>query len=297
VSVTPDVVPWVANGHKSTTAQQFREGIKQLGLTHPKISAHSDAGQYTASGQFMAPLNTPYNPQASKACCTAKCNSADCQHGCDMWLHTSSLNWESTKWWAVLEKKCQRDCMQSAEWKKVDAKTPNASWRNQMHQSYWTADANARTAPSDIAVCQDGCKKYRSCMNAGGVSQYAPCTCANGYASKETCLRNAEENCNHCDTGYYKHTDGATGRSRCLAATCENGVVSVVSGGEAAAAAVAAAAAAHDGQAEIDAVNAAAAAHSPTHDPHHWPICTCNAGFVGGGRWIGGSTFPSCDPQ
>ena len=104
VSVTPDVVPWVANGHKSTTAQQFREGIKQLGLTHPKISAHSDAGQYTASGQFMAPLNTPYNPQASKACCTAKCNSADCQHGCDMWLHTSSLNWESTKWWAVLEK-------------------------------------------------------------------------------------------------------------------------------------------------------------------------------------------------
>lgn len=275
---------WAAewNGVPQTSAE-WTEDIKALGENTETVHAGADDARFTASGHFMAPLNTVYNPAQAKSCCSNACDGEECQNGCDMWLHSSSLNWESTKWWEKLKMRCQRDCMQSVEWRKVDVKKPGVDkgWKEQMDASYWSDEKARKT--DDIAQCQAGCAHYKDCMNAGHQAEYAVCTCTNGKALTEACLKDNTERCHHCEKGYYLTHD-----ERCEQATCDNGVISRkdVSG------------------------ETCAQMFGSLHtegDKCHAPYCTCNEGYVGGGIWqnlrtsfdrheFGSRTFPPCDP-
>ena len=155
--------PW--NG-VPVTAKAWRDEVTALGITHEKIDTGIGSAQYDSGGHFLPPLNTPYNIKSSKTCCAAKCANQDCQMGCDMWLHSSSLNWESMKWWPVLEKKCQRDCVQGSLWKEKDETGTHtgmvATTGTQIHsKSYWTS---LKLNPNDIAQCQAGCSHYYDCL-------------------------------------------------------------------------------------------------------------------------------------
>lgn len=241
------------------TARAWHQKIRDLGITHEVIHTHASDAQYTASGYFMAPLNTPYNPAQAKACCTGKCSDDDCESGCNMWLHSSSLNYESQKWWTMLEMKCKRDCMASVLWRHVDKRKPTETdWINQMHASYWSGDDARKT--NDADKCRQGCTFYKQCMDSGAVAAYAACTCPNGVASTDACLKDATERCHHCNKGYY-----LTASKKCVQATCENGVIAM-----------------KDSAGRDTAI----------------PFCNCNEGFVGGGRYIsGGRSYPACEPQ
>merc|ERR1719281_63332 len=66
--------------------------------------------------EFAPPMKTNYDPKRTLTCCEKKCKDVACSEGCKMWLHHSSLNWESKKWWAPLQKKCQKDCTMPRLW-------------------------------------------------------------------------------------------------------------------------------------------------------------------------------------
>ena len=152
------------------SASAWRDEVTSLGVTHEKVETGKVGSQYNSDGMFLPPLNTPYNVGASKTCCAAKCANQDCQMGCDMWLHSSSLNWESMKWWPVLQKKCQRDCVQGLLWKQKDATGVHIGMvghraarhaSTQIAKSYWTS---LKLHPNDISQCQVGCSHYYDCM-------------------------------------------------------------------------------------------------------------------------------------
>ena len=74
------------------------------------------------------------------------------------------------KWWPVLQKKCQRDCVQGLLWKQKDATGVHIGMvghraarhaNTQIAKSYWTS---LKLHPNDISQCQVGCSHYYDCM-------------------------------------------------------------------------------------------------------------------------------------
>ena len=138
---------------------------------HDQIEAdHGDAGaNYHADTaghhHYEAPKNVVYSPTASKSCCAAACVSQhagdtakqdDCQIGCDMWLHTSSLNWESLHWHPLLEHKCEKDCDAPAAFKTMEQRMGE-----KQSESHWT---HQNIVVGTEAVCKSGCQNYLACM-------------------------------------------------------------------------------------------------------------------------------------
>jgi hypothetical protein len=94
-----------------------------------------------------------YNPTSSKSCCTFKCNAgAACIEGCDMWLRTSSLNWESEHWRDMLQGKCHKQCDGTNE------------WSTYQHSFGHTAGYFEAHSVADETLCKVGCDNYRSCF-------------------------------------------------------------------------------------------------------------------------------------
>ena len=79
---------------------------------------------------------------------------ADCNMGCRLWMHHSSLNWESSNWWPKLRDKCAKDCLEGRRWQTSLNSSPSV---------YTTQSLR----PSDERVCQLGCNNYMTCMGIG----------------------------------------------------------------------------------------------------------------------------------
>ena len=74
--------------------------------------------------RLMAGGSLTYSATAATAGCKTACAgeattaaTSACDEGCDLWLHTSSLNYESAEWQTKLMDKCKKDCTMPRLWK------------------------------------------------------------------------------------------------------------------------------------------------------------------------------------
>jgi len=119
------------------------------------IITESKDAKFDKAGKFLPPKDVAYSVKQTKQCCQQRCvgsDYADCKIGCDLWMHHSSLNWESLKWHPVLRDKCAKDCSQGRLWQESLAKT--ASTYTSRH-----------LVPKNEDVCKLGCNNYLVCMN------------------------------------------------------------------------------------------------------------------------------------
>merc|ERR1712072_257390 len=110
--------------------------------------------------EFAPPMKTNYDPKRTLTCCEKKCQSERslaCSEGCKMWLHHSSLNWESKKWWVPLQKKCQKDCTMPRLWAASQLTAGNTKPRKAA--GHWTS-----VSVHNEYRCKAGCSHYYKCM-------------------------------------------------------------------------------------------------------------------------------------
>jgi hypothetical protein len=169
-------------------------------------------GDFDDAGRFMPIKNKTYSPSSAKACCRSSCadkygeSSAtamtDCVEGCDLWVASSSLNWESSKWWPKLADKCQKDCYDINKWKthevdptQLDTDGDNShdvisnkhmtykssNFKTSRHfykyhpeqqpsyhdRSYKSSYFNQLRAPVAEEICAEGCAKFHQCVRIG----------------------------------------------------------------------------------------------------------------------------------
>ena len=144
---------------------------------HALFSEQTGPSMFDHHGLYLPPKNVAYSPKTTTACCVKRCRVAamlpakrkDCDMGCELWLHSSSLNWASRDWHPKLEKHCQRDCTAVGEWdahlgkyQKMfgDASRYHPGWRATLSSK----PAPANVAPKDAQACKDGCTRFRACL-------------------------------------------------------------------------------------------------------------------------------------
>ena len=136
----------------------------------------SDAGaKFDADGRLKDHKRLVYFPKLSTSCCRASCRGKkDCELGCSLWLHSSSLNWASAAWHPQLLKRCERDCSSSKNHAGAEGGThrlltdPQYGVRKHDTMSYWT-EHTAKLTPADKAECQHGCKYYLVCLGVSPI--------------------------------------------------------------------------------------------------------------------------------
>ena len=130
---------------------------------HALFASETDPSMFDADGLYLPPKNVEYDPTAMTRCCVASCLAAeqgkeaqrDCEVGCQLWLHHSSLNWEGRRWHPKLHDKCRKDCSAVKMWNAHRAAYP---------QYNISEHALADIAPEDSTVCRRGCDRYWACM-------------------------------------------------------------------------------------------------------------------------------------
>ena len=137
---------------------------------HALFSDQTSPSMFNRDGLYLPPQHVKYDPGAMTRCCTANCLAKeqgreaqrDCQAGCALWLHHSSLNWAGKRWHPKLDEKCKRDCSSVKMW---DAHV--ASYKKR-HGALLMASAPkhalADIAPKDSKICARGCDRYWACM-------------------------------------------------------------------------------------------------------------------------------------
>jgi hypothetical protein len=212
------------------------------GEKHPSCGvvkpANYDKSYFSSDGMFLPPKNVAYFPQDAIACCSAECGKQpteaarrDCNLGCSMWLHHSSLNWECVRWHALLLKKCQRDCGAARLWSEnVKDDVPSTtragqrqkragnhgSWKPKQSQIYWLTKTSF--SPTDEDQCKAGCTQYHTCMSVAPIQReeqehgMSSKLVSHGYSADQNPdvmpLEHCHGDCDndgHCKTGYVCH--------------------------------------------------------------------------------------------
>ena len=132
---------------------------KPLNLVH---DTDPDA-DFDNEGRFKGPRPVGrsmfFHPEETQQCCLYQCkgdNYLECKIGCDLWLKTSSLNWESAAWQPRLKRQCWHKCRHYQHWQRLV--TYHDNWEG----------ANAGLVPTDMIVqCQHGCSNFDGCMSKG----------------------------------------------------------------------------------------------------------------------------------
>lgn len=124
------------------------------------LTTEDKDAKFDKMGKYMPPKDVTYNVRETRECCQQRCvgaGYADCKLGCDLWMHTSSLNYESAKWHPLLRDKCASDCSQGRIWQDSLSKTSSA----------WAEDGRCKGGciPKDEALCRLGCDAYLTCMS------------------------------------------------------------------------------------------------------------------------------------
>ena len=124
------------------------------------LTTEDKDAKFDKRGKFMPPKDVPYSVRETRECCQQRCvgaGYADCKMGCDLWMHTSSLNYESAKWHPLLRDKCVSDCSQGRIWQDNVGSTSSA----------WAEDGRCKGGciPKDEEFCRAGCNAYLVCMN------------------------------------------------------------------------------------------------------------------------------------
>ena len=129
--------------------------------------------------RMVPPQNTAYEQERAKSCCIASCEAdAGCEDGCNMWLHQSSLNYESEEWWDGLRHKCERDCGRRDAYFSQNMQLFTAEEKAKARTlGGWYVHIGHKT--DDVGQCKVGCHHFRICMNVFS-SEAAPAQHWNG---------------------------------------------------------------------------------------------------------------------
>ena len=163
-SIAPETVMHAADLHKTRTNREVRKKI---------VAVVGTGGSYDMDGTYQPPMKTNYDPQLATKCCLDRCNTlasqyftdgsrADCVIGCGLWLTTSSLNWESTKWWAPLSEKCKKDC-RAQEMRRMDLQRGKGRRSHETQTDFWM-EGKVHKEPVNKKECQFGCDQYFKCL-------------------------------------------------------------------------------------------------------------------------------------
>jgi hypothetical protein len=139
-------------------------------IRNPKRTEDDVDAEFDSDGRLQDHNKVTYFPKLSTSCCHAKCNGRpDCELGCSLWLHASSLNWASASWHPQLLSRCERDCGSSKSHQDAEQghhrlqTDPLYGVRVEQTNSYWSEHAGKLT-PDNLATCQHGCKYYFMCL-------------------------------------------------------------------------------------------------------------------------------------
>ena len=150
-------------------------------------------------GRYMPPMNVEYSIKPTTQCCKATCGQpkvlaeakkgdkhiamlsdkdaeTGCGYGCGMWLHSSSLNWESTSWHAALRDRCIRDCEMPRSWKDHvhfawGKYRKDKSAQQKKENSPWLQHPLAINGTyAQEEMCKKGCQYYYMCIGATDVT-------------------------------------------------------------------------------------------------------------------------------
>ena len=183
-----DIQAWNQHYNDAISRDSVRAWHKELAATHASPhtvwSTTATAAAFDKSGRFLPPQNVAYKPEDVKLCCKKTCghqtfndkqvggkriDTVSCRTGCDLWLHHSSLNWESVEWRPKLMERCKRDCSSARAW---DTRMKlNKYWKQFDHtllpaspgSLYWV-DHKEQLMPALEADCRVGCENYLTCM-------------------------------------------------------------------------------------------------------------------------------------
>lgn len=143
----------------------------------PKLTDTTTGAKFDSNGRLQDHNKVAYFPKLSTSCCRAKCGGrVDCELGCTLWLHSSSLNWASASWHPQLLSRCERDCGSSQAHQDLEQgqhrlpTDPSYGIRQHETKSYWSKNAGKLT-PSSLATCQHGCKYYFMCLGVTPVEK------------------------------------------------------------------------------------------------------------------------------
>lgn len=168
----------------------LEEGKRQFGaggaVTHPDgkpIYTNTNDARYNKNGYFLPPKNVQnYSPGRTRKCCDNSCHqrylqkshvaTKSCKVGCGLWLGSSSLNWESKTWHALLRNKCRKTCEVSNKAeehaKRVRAGVDPATT---LYSKYAKGSAKFQTyfkrvdlVAYDVESCKQGCEEYMTCI-------------------------------------------------------------------------------------------------------------------------------------
>jgi len=153
-------------------------------IPHSKISTKDySTNHWDNNGKFIAPVTVRYYPEMAKQCCNVECakkqtdaSRKDCRVGCNLWLHHSSLNWESIRWRPLLLQKCQKDCSSARLWDQnmqshipsgYDSRVLRARaghgrvWHERQSLPMELSGQGMR--PAEEGLCKAGCRQYYDC--------------------------------------------------------------------------------------------------------------------------------------
>lgn len=144
--------------------------------SHVASFSDADAGaRLDYQSRFVPPQNTAYDQQRAKSCCLDSCQGdMACEDGCNMWLHSSSLNYESDKWWDGLRSKCARDCERRDVYSKHKMLLMTAEERKKARNAWWMT----HHITNDPDQCKVGCHHFRLCMNVFKAQEEKPPQCS-----------------------------------------------------------------------------------------------------------------------
>jgi hypothetical protein len=183
-----DIRAWNTHYNEAISRSSVRRWHKELAATHASPhtvwSTTATSAAFDKSGHFLPPQNVAYKPADAKFCCKRTCglqnmnnkqvggkriDVTSCRTGCDLWLHHSSLNWESVEWRPKLMERCKRDCSSARAW---DMRMKlNKYWKQfdptllpaSPGSLYWV-DHKDQLMPKLEADCGVGCENYLTCM-------------------------------------------------------------------------------------------------------------------------------------